>query len=149
LACRWVLIIRTRTHLNFNEIFKRSGRLKGFSVMGDCGRQSASGTLLKRTTNLHAQSQHFSSYSFRDLSVNTDMARSTQLLILIKNIYMYFMGSETLYPTCYILSDESSNLICILIIFDPISNFTPTNFEAKTNYRFVKVNKCTVVAVAK
>jgi len=38
----------------------------------------------------------------------TDMARSTRLLILIKNIYVYFMGSETLSSACYILSDESS-----------------------------------------
>jgi len=44
---------------------------------------------------LHVKSQHSSSYSFRDLSVNTDrrtdrqtdMTRSTRLVILIKNIY--------------------------------------------------------------
>jgi len=42
------------------------------------------------------------------------MARSTRLVILIKNIY--FMVSETLPSTCCILSDESS------IPFYPTSN---------------------------
>jgi len=36
------------------------------------------------------------------------MARSTRLVILIKNIYIYSMGSETLPSACNILSDESS-----------------------------------------
>jgi len=36
------------------------------------------------------------------------MVRSTWLVILIKNMCLYFMGSETLPSTCYILSDESS-----------------------------------------
>jgi len=36
----------------------------------------------------------------------TDMARSTWLVILIRNIY--FMGSETLPFTCYIPSHKSS-----------------------------------------
>jgi len=35
------------------------------------------------------------------------MARSTQLMILIKK-YIFFMGSETLPSACYILSDASS-----------------------------------------
>jgi len=37
----------------------------------------------------------------------TDMARSNLLVIVIKNIYVYFIGSKTLSFTCYILSDES------------------------------------------
>jgi len=36
------------------------------------------------------------------------MARSTRLESLIKNIYIYFMGSETLPSACYILSDEAT-----------------------------------------
>jgi len=35
-------------------------------------------------------------------------ASSTRLVILIKNIYTIYMGSETLPSVCYILSDESS-----------------------------------------
>jgi len=38
----------------------------------------------------------------------TDMARLTRLVILIKNTYIYFMGTETYPSACYILSDESS-----------------------------------------
>jgi len=40
------------------------------------------------------------------------MARSTRLVILIKNICIYFMGSEILPSACYILSDESSIPFC-------------------------------------
>jgi len=36
------------------------------------------------------------------------MARSTRVVILIKDIYIYFMGSKTLPSACYLLSDESS-----------------------------------------
>jgi len=32
----------------------------------------------------------------------------SRLVILIKNIYIYFMGSETLPSACYTVSDESS-----------------------------------------
>jgi len=61
----------------------------------------------RKPSNLHAKSQHSSAYSFRDLRVRTDrrtdgqtgMARSTCLVILIKNIYTLW---ETLSPTCYI-----------------------------------------------
>jgi len=56
--------------------------------------------LPKKLKNLHAKLIRF--YSFRDLSVHTDrqtdMARSTLLVILINNIFIYI----------YILSDESS-----------------------------------------
>jgi len=34
------------------------------------------------------------------------MARSTRLVILINNIHIYFIGSETLPSTCHILSDD-------------------------------------------
>jgi len=51
--------------------------------------------LRKKLRNPHANSQYPSSYSFRDLIVHTDrqtggqtdMSRSTRLVILIKNIY--------------------------------------------------------------
>jgi len=51
---------------------------------------------------------------FRDLSVHMDRrtdeqmdpTRSNRPMILSKCVYTYFKGSETLPPTCYILSDE-------------------------------------------
>jgi len=49
------------------------------------------------------------------------MDRSTQLVILIKNIF--FIGSETLSTTCYKLSDEYN--ICYIkvpIIFSNLQN---------------------------
>jgi len=82
-----------------------------------------------RLRNLHAKSQLPSSYSFIQISAfiqtggQTDMARSTRLVILIKNFLIYgvmfvtychifwrnyFKGSETLPSTSYILSEESS-----------------------------------------
>jgi len=45
----------------------------------------------------------------------TDMPRSTRLVIQIKNICIYFMGSETLPSACYILSDESGIPFCSTI----------------------------------
>jgi len=46
----------------------------------------------------------------------TALARSTRLVILTKNLYIYFIRSETLPSSFYILSNESS------IPFDPTSN---------------------------
>jgi len=62
--------------------------------MGTDNKNKISGTLLKQRTllnpkNLHAKSQLSSSYSLRSQRSygQTDMARSTRLVILIKNIY--------------------------------------------------------------
>jgi len=67
------------------------------------------GTLLKQLAprrkpkKLHVKSQIASSYSFRDLSVHTDMDRSTRLMILM---YMYTLWGRKRF--CYTLSDEYS-----------------------------------------
>jgi len=45
--------------------------------------------------------------AFIRTDIQTDMARSTRLVILVKNV-ICFMGSISLLSTCYILSDESS-----------------------------------------
>jgi len=57
----------------------------------------------------------------------TDMARSNLLVIVIKNIYVYFIGSKTLSFTCYILSDES------IIPIIPIIPFTLRVTSIKTS----------------
>jgi len=68
--------------------------------------------LRTKLRNLNVKSQLSSSYNFRDSQRShgqtvrwTDvMAKTTRILILIKNIYT--MGSKTLPSTCYILSNE-------------------------------------------
>jgi len=60
----------------------------------ECGR----GTLLKQTYTAQ-EAQHSSSYSF--LSVHTDKAKSTQLVILIKNIYPLGCRKRFFLPVTY------------------------------------------------
>jgi len=44
--------------------------------------------LRKNPKNLHAKSLPFSSYSFRDISDHTDMARSTLLVVVNASFYL-------------------------------------------------------------
>jgi len=64
----------------------------------------------KKLRNLHAKSEQPSSYSFRDLSVHpdrqTDMARSTWLVILIKNIYTLWGRKRFLLPVTYFSTSQ-------------------------------------------
>jgi len=61
----------------------------------------------QKLRNLHAKSQEPSSYKFRDLSVypdgqtdgQTDMARSTRLVILINNIHTLWCLPITYFST--------------------------------------------------
>jgi len=62
--------------------------------------------LRKKLKNLHAKSQYPSSYSFRNCRAHptdrqTDMARSTRLVILIKNIYTLWVRNIFLLPVTY------------------------------------------------
>jgi len=81
----WSLIIKAKTLLNFSKIM--GFNISGFSRIGVCGHYSGRSTLLalhKKLKNLHAKSQ-LSAFirTFGQLG----MARSTRLVILIKNIY--------------------------------------------------------------
>jgi len=59
--------------------------------------------LTRKPKNLHAKSQHSSSYSSRDLGYGqTDMASSTRLVILMKNIYTLWSRKRFLLPVTYI-----------------------------------------------
>jgi len=76
----------------------------------------AAETNLRCVRSLGICMPNLNSQALIDLSVHpdgqtdekTDMARSTRLVIQIKDVCIYFMGSETLPSACYILSDESS-----------------------------------------
>jgi len=62
--------------------------------------------LRKKLKNLLAKSQHFSFYSFQELSDHTDgrqtdRARSTRLVILIKNMYTLLGRKRFLIPVTY------------------------------------------------
>jgi len=46
--------------------------------------------------------------NLRNLHGQTDMARCTRLVILIKNTYIYIIESERLHSACNILSKELS-----------------------------------------
>jgi len=99
----WVLIIRTKSNLKFSEY------IKFYRFWSKKGR---SNLLQRRPKILHGRSKHSSSNSFRDLSVHTDGR------IWLDRFgsdpdqkYIYFMGSERLPITCYVLSVES-NIPC-------------------------------------
>jgi len=60
----------------------------------------------KNLYSLHALSQNYSFYTFHDNSVHTD--GQTDEYIYFMGEYIYFMESETLPSTCYMLSVEAS-----------------------------------------
>jgi len=53
-------------------------------------------------------------YSSWDL--DSYVHRSTRLLILIKDIYIYFIWSETLFSACYVLFSESIIPFTLLVM---------------------------------
>jgi len=89
----WSLIIKAKTLLNFSKIM--GFNISGFSRIGVCGHYSGRSTLLalhKKLKNLHAKSQ-LSAFirTFGQLG----MARSTRLVILIKNIVICGVGNAS------------------------------------------------------
>jgi len=58
------------------------------------------------------------------MDASTDTARSTLLLVLIRNIYMNFIWLEKLLSTCYILFNEYNRPFYSTGIIIPTGGFT-------------------------